>query len=99
MITVKEDTTLVGISELRTHIDKVLEESKKHKVLIERRNKPVAVLLAMERYKQIEQVLDVLEDTALGLLAREREAKSRSSDYIDIQKAEDKITKANNVAD
>ena len=39
MITIKEDTTLVGISELRTNIDRILQESKKHKVLIERRNK------------------------------------------------------------
>ncbi|MBL7130499.1 MAG: type II toxin-antitoxin system Phd/YefM family antitoxin [Candidatus Omnitrophica bacterium] len=91
MITVKEDTTLVGISELRTNIDKILEESKKHKVLIERRNKPVAVLLAMERYKQIEEILDLLEDTALGLMAKERESKSKPSDYLDIQEAEDKI--------
>lgn len=91
MITVKEDTTLVGVSELRTHIDKILEESKKHKVLIGRRNKPVAVLLAIERYNQIEEILDSLEDTALGFLAKEREAKSKPSDYLDIQKAEKKI--------
>lgn len=91
MITIKEDTTLVGISELRTHIDKIIEESKKHKVLIERRNKPVAVLMAMERYNQIEEILDLLEDTALGLLAKERESKSKPSDYIDIKAAEKKI--------
>lgn len=91
MITVKEDTTLVGISELRTNIDKILEESKKHKVLIERRNKPVAVLLAVERYNQIEEILDLLEDAALGLLAKERESKSKTSDYLDIPEAEKKI--------
>ncbi|MDP2940225.1 MAG: type II toxin-antitoxin system Phd/YefM family antitoxin [Candidatus Omnitrophota bacterium] len=91
MITVKEDTTLVGISELRTNIDKILEESKKHKVLIERRNKPVAVLLAVERYNEIEEILDLLEDTALGFLAKERESKSKPSDYLDIHVAEKKI--------
>ena len=47
MITLKEDTTLVGVSELRTHMEKILAESKKHRVLIEKRNKPVAVIMAM----------------------------------------------------
>jgi antitoxin (DNA-binding transcriptional repressor) of toxin-antitoxin stability system len=42
MITVKEDTTLVGISELRTNFAKVMEAVGKHKVLLERRNKPLA---------------------------------------------------------
>lgn len=79
MITVKEDTTLVGISELRTNIDKILEEAKKHKVLIERRNKPVAVLLAIERYADIEKILGTLEDVTLGYLAKERKLFGRYS--------------------
>lgn len=33
-------------------MDEILEESKKHKVLIEKRNKPVAVLMAMEDYEK-----------------------------------------------
>ncbi|MBI5149785.1 MAG: type II toxin-antitoxin system Phd/YefM family antitoxin [Candidatus Omnitrophica bacterium] len=85
MITLKEDTTLVGVSELRTHMEKILEESKKHKVLIERRNKPVAVIMAMEDYNKIEETLEALEDLALGYLARERESGSKSSDYLDIE--------------
>lgn len=91
MIIVKEDTTLVGISELRTNIDRILEETKKHKVLIERRNKPVAVLLAIERYTDIEKILDVLEDVALGYLAKERELHSKPEDYFDIEVVEKKI--------
>lgn len=91
MITVKEDTALVGISELRTNIDRILEETKKHKVLIERRNKPVAVLLAIERYTDIEKILDVLEDVALGYLAKERELHSKPEDYLDIEVVEKKI--------
>ena len=85
MITVKEDTTLVGISELRTHIDEILEESKKHKVLIGRRNKPVAVLINMEKFHQMETTLDLLEDFALGFLAKEREAQANPSDYLDME--------------
>ena len=91
MITVKENATLVGVSELRTNIDKILEESKTHKVLIGRRNRPVAVLMAMEKYNQMEAILDTLEDVALGYLAKERESKSKASDYVDIQEALKKI--------
>lgn len=85
MITVKEDTTIVGISEFRTHIDEILEESKKHRVLIGRRNKPVAVLINMEKFHQMETTLDLLEDFALGFLAKERESQSKASDYLDIE--------------
>lgn len=85
MITLKENTTLVGVSELRTHMEEILAVSKKHKVLIEKRNKPVAVLMAMEDYSRMEETMEVLEDLALGYLAREREAGSKPSDYLDIE--------------
>ncbi|MCK4244588.1 MAG: type II toxin-antitoxin system Phd/YefM family antitoxin [Candidatus Omnitrophica bacterium] len=91
MITVKEDTTLVGVSELRTNIDKILEEARKHKVLIGKRNKPVAVLLAIKKYDEIEEILDILEDVALGYLAKERESHSKPTDYLNVQKVERKI--------
>ena len=91
MLNIKEDTTLVGVSELRTKMDEILKESKIHKVIIEKRNKPVAVLLSMERYKHIEEVLELLEDKALGYLAREREKKSTSKDYVDIEEAQRKV--------
>lgn len=87
MITVKEDTTIVGVSELRTHIEKILEESKKHKVLIGKRNKPIAVLLDMEKYNRMEHTLELLEDFALSFLAKERDSKTKSSEYVDIEVA------------
>ena len=91
MITVKEDTTLVGVSELRTNIDKILDEAKKHKVLIGRRNKPIAVLVSTERYNQIEKTLELLEDVALGYLAKERDSHSKPSDYVNMEEAKKKI--------
>ena len=91
MITVNEDTTIIGVSELRTHIDQILEESKKHKIIIGRRNKPIAVIMDMEKYNKMEAVLELLEDFALGFLAKEREVHSKPSDYIDIQEALKKV--------
>lgn len=87
MFTVKKDTTFVGVSELRFNLDKILNEAKKHKVLIKRRDKPIAVLLDLKRYSEIEQILDLIEDTALGYLAYQRETQSKPKDYINIEKA------------
>ena len=91
MITIKENTTLVGVSELRTHLDEILAESKKHKVLIGKRNRPVAVLISMEKYHQMEETIEALEDYALGYLAQERQKRSKLSDYIDLKDAYKKI--------
>ena len=91
MYTIKEDTTLVGVSELRNRMDKVLEEARHHKVIIERRNKPVAVLMAIDQYDAMEEILDRIEDLELGRGARKREKSSKGSDYISIEKAYKKI--------
>ena len=91
MFTVKEDTTLVGISELRTNFDQVLEALTKYKVLLERRHKPLAVILPIEKYNHMEKLIELIEDAGLGYLAKERDLKSKPSDYIDIGLAERKL--------
>ena len=91
MYTVKEDTTLVGISELRTNINKVLEAIGKTKVLLERRNKPLAVILSIEKYDFMEKLVELIEDTVLGHLAKARDLKSKPGDYIDIDKLEKRL--------
>ncbi|MFA6143094.1 MAG: type II toxin-antitoxin system Phd/YefM family antitoxin [Candidatus Omnitrophota bacterium] len=91
MYTIKEDTTLVGVSELRNKIDKIIDESRHHKVIIERRNKPVAVLIAIDEYNAMEEMLDRIEDLEMGRSAKEREKRSSIKDYISIEKAYKKI--------
>jgi prevent-host-death family protein len=91
MYTIKEDTTLVGVSELRNRIDKIIDESRHHKVIIERRNKPVAVLIAIDQYNAMEKILDRLEDLELGRVAKARDKRSSGKDYISIEKAYKKI--------
>ncbi|MFA4889487.1 MAG: type II toxin-antitoxin system Phd/YefM family antitoxin [Candidatus Omnitrophota bacterium] len=91
MFTVKEDTTLVGISELRTHFSRVLEALGRTKVLLERRNKPIAVIVPIEKYNQMEALIDLIEDTELGLLAKQRALKSGPGDYIDIAEAKKRL--------
>jgi len=91
MYTVKEDTALVGVSELRNRIDKLLKQTRHHKIVIEKRNKPVAVLIAIDEYNAMEEILDRVEDLELGRAAKEREKKSKAGDYIPIDKAYKKI--------
>lgn len=87
MYTIREDTTLVGVSELRTKIEKILEEAKLHKIVIEKRNKPIAVLIAIEQYNAMEELLDSVEDLELGRMAKEREKRSSKKDYVSLDKA------------
>jgi prevent-host-death family protein len=91
MITVKEDTTLVGISELRTNFAKVMEAVGKHKVLLERRNKPLAIIVPIEKYNRMEALIELIEDMSLGFLAKERDEESKPSDYIELEEAEQRI--------
>jgi len=93
MKTFEEKTTVVGVSELRTKLDKILKSAKDHKVLIERRNKNIAVLIDITRYQEIERMLDMVEEFALGNIAEERGVLAKPSDYIPIKKFTKKIKK------
>ena len=64
MITMKKDTTLVGISELRNQPDKIFNEMRKRLVVIEKHHKPVAVLVPVEQFEEMEKLLDFVEDYA-----------------------------------
>ena len=85
MITLKENTTLVGVSELRSGLDKILEKARKGLVIIEKRHKPQAVLMSNEEYEYMTGMLDVAEDLVLGFIAKERLENSKESDYVDIE--------------
>ena len=73
MVTVKENTTLVGISEFRTKADAIFNQLKSSKVIIERRNRPIAVMVSIKKYEELGEMLGWIEDSALGYLAKERE--------------------------
>ena len=85
MMTVKENTTFVGVSELRSGIEKILEKAHKGLVIIEKRHKPAAVIMSNEEYEHIQHVLDTAEDLVLGLIADKRYKSGTARDYIDIE--------------
>lgn len=90
MITVEEKTTLVGVTELRKVINEILEKLKSTKVILTRRNKPVAVLVDYGEFRQIEEIMEALEDYILGTLAKER-AQRKGKKVISLEEAEKRL--------
>ena len=80
-----QPATLVGVSELRTQLDKVLKLAKDSKVFLGKRQKPVAVIVPIEEYQEMEDLLDRVEDTVLGYMAKERSESSQPADYISLE--------------
>ena len=79
-----EHTTLVGVTELRSKLPEVEKALKHSKVILEKRHKPFAVLVPMERYQKIEEILELLEDRVLGQIAKEREQDISEKDYYSL---------------
>lgn len=88
---IKGDTTLVGISELRTQAEEILRVAQQEPVIVEKRHKPMVVLVPIEQYERTEATLDRLEDTILGLLAKEREQRSKRKDYLSLEEFERRV--------
>jgi prevent-host-death family protein len=91
MVIVKEDSALVGVSEFRTKAEEIFNELKNRKVIIEKRNKPIAVLLSLKKYEQMEELFEWIEDNALGYLAKEREKSTTKTKYLSLEELSKKI--------
>lgn len=89
MLTVKEKTTLIGVSELRTHWDEIMDVLGDSNVIIGKRNAPVAALIPIQRYKEIEEQMEWMEDIVLGFMARDRTKKKTR--YLSLDEAEKKL--------
>ncbi len=87
MITMKDNTTLVAVSELRNQPEKIFNEMRTRLVMIEKHRKPVAVLISIERYEEMEKLLELAEDYALGMLAKERDQKTKSPQWVSMENA------------
>ncbi len=85
MYTVKENATMVGVSELRDGLEKVLEKSGKNLVVIEKRHKPIAVMMSNDEYEQLVSMVDMAEDIVLGHIAEQRFKSAEEKDYLDIE--------------
>mgnify|MGYP001588622332 CR=1 FL=1 len=83
VITINEKSTIASLSELRNKSEEILRSLADHKVILQKHNRPVAVMLSYAHYEHLEKMLDRLEEYTLGLMARQRDKKSASKDFID----------------
>jgi len=85
MITEKDNATMMGVSDLRQNLERILEAPQNSTIVIEKHHKPLAVLISDKEYKRMQHLLDMAEDIVLGFLAEERFKKSKNRDFTDIE--------------
>lgn len=90
MITLKENTALVGIAELRNKASEVLKNIKNYRVILTKRNKPLGVIIDYEEYEHMQEMLEEVEDFVLGTIARER-LKRKGKKNITLDEAEKRV--------
>lgn len=83
MFHIKDQTTLVGATELRTALPGLSKNLKSQKIIIVKRGKPLAVLQDFEQYEEREKAFDLMEDLILSKLAETRYNQSGPADYLD----------------
>ncbi len=82
MRVVREKAAFAALSELRTHPDRIIAQLKETFVILEKHNKPVAVLEDPKRYEAMQQMLELATDLVLAFEARTRELSASKNDYI-----------------
>jgi len=90
MLTVKENATIVGVAEIRKVMKEVLEEMKTNRVILTKRNKPVGVLIDYQEFRQMEEILEALEDYILGESAAERSGR-KDRKWVTLEEVEKKL--------
>ncbi len=85
MITINEKSTIAALSELRTKSEEILKQLSKNKVILQKHNKPVAVMLSYQQYLVLEELLDRIEEYTLGMTALERDKTASKKDFVDIE--------------
>lgn len=86
-----QPSALVGVTELRTRLEEILKIARTSRVFLGKRQKPVAVILPIDQYQQMEEFLDHIEDAVLGYEAQERDKKTKLTDYLSLEEAEKKV--------
>lgn len=84
----REQTAVAAISELRTKLDAILRQIKETSVLLEKHNKPVAVMVDPTKYERMQEAIETASDLLLAFEARRRESSRKERDYIPLAEAQ-----------
>lgn len=84
----REQTAVAAISELRTGLDAILDQLGRSAVLIEKHNKPVAILVDPAEFERMREAIESASDIILAFEARRRELSQNGADYVPLDEAE-----------
>lgn len=87
MLTLNEDTIMIGTTEFRSKMPHLIKVLGKKKVILMKRGEPVGVFLNFSDYQKQEEWLDEFEDVVLGHLAKERDDQSTEADFVSEKEA------------
>lgn len=90
MFILDDKTALIGTTDLRSRMAEV-EDMKYEKMIVMKREKPIAVIMSFDQYKKNYDRTEELEDLVLGYMAKERDEKSTEKDYISLEEAAKKL--------
>ncbi|MBI3313748.1 MAG: type II toxin-antitoxin system Phd/YefM family antitoxin [Candidatus Omnitrophica bacterium] len=84
-MTISEKSITVHLSELKTNPTKTLKQLAKNQIILQKRNKPVAVLISYRKFRKLERRIDSIESNVLGLIAKQRFENTSKSQYLPLK--------------
>jgi hypothetical protein len=82
---------MIGTTEFRSEMPKLLKVFGKKKVILMKRGEPVGIFLNFSDYQKQEAWQEEFEDVVLGYLAKERDERSTDADFISEEEAWEKL--------
>jgi hypothetical protein len=87
MISITDDTLMIGATEFRSALPKLIPQLNSKKIIIMKRGKPIGIFQAFDKYQQQQEWINKLEDQVLGHLAKERDINSSKENFIPAEEA------------
>ncbi len=78
--TVKNDSTIMGVTEFRSNIPALLNGKHEEEIIVVNRDKPLGVLMDFDKYQKIQDLLEIAEDYILSEMVKE--GKQKKGKYL-----------------
>ena len=92
-LNLRENLTVVNISELVKNIGAVKKKLKKNKVLVTNRNKAEFILINFEDFQRLMELEEYLEDQILGEEAARQEKEAKPEDYLTLEEVKERLSR------
>lgn len=91
MYVIEQPSVLVGVSDLRGKLGRLLNLAKTSRVILSKRNAPLAVLVPVDKFDRMEALIDGIEDAVLGYEALQRGRTTPRRRYLTLDEAEKRV--------